>query len=258
MKQVLLAWLLLLASADLAMADIITQWTFEGDTSSPSTGTGIASLIGGTSSTFANGNGGGRGWNTSTYASQSTESGQRGVQFQASTIGFESISVSFDHRASGTSSRWAQVDYTLDGGGNWVTGFWNNAGGLSPHDTFYSFNVDFSSVTGASNNADFGFRIVSIFSPQAFDQNSPLGDFAANTAYMRANAQASFTSGGGTGTGDYGTAGTWRFDNMTVSGSTAAVPEPGTFGILALMVAVGFVLRRQGRGKNPKGVPAAG
>lgn len=228
-----------------ASAEIITQWSFEGDTTAASTGTGAASLIGGTTATFASGSGGGRGWNTTTYKAQGAGSGEAGVRFLASTAtgtGYENIQVSFAHRASGTASRWAQVDYTLDGGATWVVGFWNNAGGLSPHDTFYNFTVDFSSIAGASNNADFGFRIVSIFSPEAFDQNNTLAEFAANTAYMRANSAAVFSPNTSTATGDYGASGTWRFDNVTISGS--AIPAPGAVALLGAAGMMGVRRRR--------------
>jgi hypothetical protein len=221
-----------------AHAQVITQWTFEGDVITPATGTGTASLIGGTTSTFATGNSGGRGWNTTTYPAQSTSSGTAGVQFLVGTTGFENIALTFDHRASGTASRWAQVDYTLDGGITWTTAFWNNNGGLSPHDTFYSFSVDFTSVAGANNNANFGFRVVSIFSPLGFDQNASLADYLPNSAYMRANAQASYNLGAGSGTGDYGTTGTWRFDNVTISGTV--IPEPSTYAAIAGVLALGL------------------
>ena len=228
------------AAVSPAYADTLAQWTFEGDVTTPSIGTGTAALVGGTTATFAAGNGGGRGWNTSTYAAQGTGSGTRGVSFFTSTLGFTDVELSFDHRSSGTGSRWSQVDYTLDGGANWVTGFWNNGGGLSPHDTFYSFNVDFSSVSGANNNADFGVRIVSIFSPLAFDQSSTLAPFDANTAYMRSNAGAVYSPNESTATGDYGTSGTWRFDNVTFT----AVPEPTSAAVLVGLAMVGLVRRR--------------
>ncbi len=235
------AALLAISSAN---AEVITQWTFEGDTTVASAGSGTASLIGGTTATFAAGFGGGRGWNTTTYKAQGVGSGDAGVQFlvgTASGAGFENIQVSFDHRASGTASRWAQVDYTLDAGTTWVTGFWNNAAGLSPHDNFYSFTVDFSSVTGANNNANFGFRIVSIFSPVAFNQNSSIS-FGANAAYMRANADATFEGTPGVGTGNYAAGGTWRFDNVTVSGS--AIPAPGALALLGAAALAGVRRRR--------------
>lgn len=229
-------------SASTAFAASITEWNFDADSTAPSFGAGSAALVGGTTSTFATGNGAGRGWNTSTYAAQGTGSGTRGVEFFASTVGFTDIAVTFDHRASGTASRWSEIQYTLDGGANWVS-FSDNAGELSPHDTFHSFSFDFSAVTGVADNPDFGLRIVSIFSPVAFDQNASIGDFAAGSGYMRANSQASFTADGGTGSGDYGTSGTWRFDNVVVSGS--AIPEPASAAALVGLGALGFVTTRR-------------
>jgi len=205
-----------------AVPQTITQWTFEGDVTTPSTGSGTVQLIGGTSATFAAGNGGGRGWNTSSYQSQGEGSGTAGIQININTTGFEDITLDFDHRASGTASRWSQIDYSLDGGDNWVVGFWSNGGGISPHDVFYSFNVDFSSISGVNDNSQFQIRIVSIFSPDAFGQNATL-NYGANEAYQRANAQSGAVDEG-TGTGDYGSGGTWRFDNITFSG--IALPPP--------------------------------
>lgn len=223
----------LLASSQAA---VITQWNFDASNTTPSTGTGSATLIG-TTASFATGVSG-QGWNTTGYAAQSTGSGTRGVQFLASTVGYENITISFSHRASGTASRWANIEYTVDGGASWTLAG-SNAGGLSPHDTFYSFSSDLSSLGIVDDEADFGFRVVAVFAPVAFDQNASLADFAANTAYQRANSQSGFAPGSGTGTNDYATTGTWRFDNVTISG-TAIVPEPasallGSFGLLALL-----------------------
>ncbi len=227
-----------------AQGAVVTQWNFDSSSANASTGEGTASLIGGTTATFATGSGGtGFGWNTSTYKAQGTGSGEAGVQFLASTAqgsGYEAISLTFDHRSSGTNSRWAQVDYTLDGGATWVTNFWNNNGGLSPHDTFYSFTVDFSSVSGANNNAGFGVRVVSIFSPLAFNQNATLS-YGANEAYMRANSGATYAPIPSTSTSssNYGASGTWRFDNVTVNGT--AIPAPGAIALLGL---AGLATRR--------------
>lgn len=240
-KQLLLSAALGLASSLAFASQIVTQWNFDDDTLNPSLGSGTASNIGGTTTAFAAGSPG-RGWNTSSYPSQGVGSGTAGVQFFVSTAGFTDVQVSFDHRASGTASRWAQLDYTLDGGENWVTGFWNNGGGLSPHDSFYSFSVDLTSVTVANNNPDFGFRIVSIFSPLAFNENS-VNSFGANEAYMRANANAQFAPDPGTqgATSQYGTSGTWRFDNVTVT----AIPEPSTVLLLVGGLAILAGVRRR-------------
>lgn len=226
-----------------AQAAVITQWNFDSSSTTPSTGTGTANLVGGTTATFAGGNGGGQGWNTTTYAAQSTGSGTRGVEFFASTAGYGNITISFDHRASGTASRWARIEYTVDGGANW-TAFDDNGGGLSPHDSFYSFSFDLSALAAVEDEADFGFRILAIFAPVAFDQNASLADFAADTAYQRANADSGFAPGSGTGSGDYGAGGTWRFDNVTISGTV--VPEP-TAALLGSLGLFGLLRRRRAR-----------
>jgi len=223
-------------------AATITQWKFDSvvndattstGTTSPVFGAGTASLVGGTTATFVGGNGAGTdnsGWSTTAYAAQSAGSGTRGVQFLVSTAGFDTITVSYDHRASGTASRWSQLEYTTNGGTSWtIVG--DNGGGLSPHDTFYSFS-NVAIPAAANEKAGFGIRILSIFSPLAFDQNSTLTPFAANAAYMRANAGAVFSPSASTTTGDYATGGTWRFDMVTVSGTV--VPEPATLGLLAV------------------------
>jgi len=207
----------------------ITQWNFEAQTLEPSFGSGTAALLSQTSGSFNTGTGGSGtfAWQTSTFANQGEESGARGVEFRFSTVGYESLRFSFDHRASGTASRWAQVDYTLDGT-TWNVGHWNNNGGISPHDAFYSFDVDLSGITGANDNPAFGVRIVSIFSPQAFDQNSLLAPYTANTAYMRANAGAVYAPNTSTATGDYGAGGNWRLDNVTLAGTLIVPPDPSS------------------------------
>ena len=212
--------------------DVIAYWSFDLETLNPTFGEGVASNIGGTSSAWAAGSPG-RGWNTSAYPEQGTNSGTAGVQFMVSTMGYQDILLSFKHRASGTSSRWAEVQYTLDGGGTWQI-LANNAGGLSPHDTFHSFDFNFLGIPGANNNADFGVRIVSIFSPLEFNQNETLS-YGPNEAYMRANTQATYPPDPGSGTGDYSsTNGTWRFDDITFTGNPyVAIPASlNLFGII--------------------------
>jgi autotransporter-associated beta strand protein len=194
----------------------IAKWTFEGDVITPAEGAGTASLIGGTTQAFFTGNGGGRGLSVSAFPALTASSGASGLQFEVPTTGSSGISMTFDHRGTGTSSRWARVDYSLDGGTTWTENFWNNhdeanggrATGLSPHDTFYTFTISFASVAGANNNAGFRVRVVSIFSPLAFTANSV--SYGAGTTYQPANSA---------GTATYGSSGAWRFDNVTFTGN---------------------------------------
>ena len=249
----------LLANHVIAQPVVITQWDFDNETLEPNIGSGTATNIGGTSFTWATGNGPApnRAWNTSTYPAQGTDPGTAGVEFMLSTLGYEDITLDYYHRASGTASRWAQIEYTLDGGSSWIAHD-NNNGGISPHDTFYEFSFDLSSVTEANNNANFGIRIVSIFSPFAFDQNETL-TYGPNEAYQRANAQSG-PPGTGTGTGDYGQAGTWRFDDVTISGVEISTSEPVQLAITsinggaAVQVNVPFYLNVQALDVN--GVPS--
>jgi len=217
-KNYILFLITLLGYLTLEAQTIFTNWNFDDQTNNPTIGTGTITLIGGvamsTTSPYPGGNPStGKGMNTTTYPAQSTAPGTAGVEFAVSTVGKSEIGITFDHRSSGTMSRWAQFEYSIDGGANWVVAG-NNAGGLSPHDTFFSFSLDLTACTSCENNANFKFRIVSIFSPDAFNENTT-NSFAANTAYMRSNADAKYTPTAGLGTGTYGSAGTWRFDNVS-------------------------------------------
>lgn len=197
--------------------ETITLWNFNGDNRTPSQGAGTLSLIGGVSETYAGGSEG-RAINTAAYPVQGQNNGTAGIECAVSTQGFENIRFRFHHRASGTASRHAAVDYSIDGGQNWVVGFWNNQGLLSPNDNFYAFTVDFSSVAAANNNPDFRVRVVSVFSPCDFVENNSGNVIPANTAYMRANAAAQCAPHTTTVTGTYAASGTWRFDEVMLVG----------------------------------------
>ena len=213
--RVLTAVLMAVGWAGSANAQIITQWNFPTGfdlaSPAPSTGSGTASRIGGTSATQAGGltNAGSTeavagsvAWNTSTYPAATAASGTAGVQFNVSTASASNIVVRFDLRHSSTSSRFLQLQYTTDG----TT--WTSAGTFEANiglaDTWYNNRTaDLSGIAAANNNANFGVRVVSIFDP------------ANNTSY--------------TGTaGAYGTTGTYRFDAVTVSAGSVWIGGSGT------------------------------
>ena len=200
MIKPLLAIASLIAVSLPVQAVTVTQWNFNSPTpdnntgtgtTAPSVGVGTASLVGGvTSPSFNSGVGSSdpaandnSGWQTTTYAALSTGDKTRGVQFSVSTVGYQGISIKYDLRHSNTSSRYEALQYTLNGS-SWIDAatFDGNAG-----DTWFnnrSFNL--SSITGADNNANFGFRVLATFAPST-------SNYAASST-----------------TGTYATSGTWR------------------------------------------------
>ncbi|MGQ9547317.1 MAG: ExeM/NucH family extracellular endonuclease [Roseiflexus sp.] len=204
-----------------ATTTIMTQWTFNSPTpdsntntgaTAPAIGSGTASLVGGTTATFAGGDAGGgssdpatgddSAWNTTTYAAQGTEDRQRGVQFAVSTVGYQNILFSFDLRHSNTAANTVALLYSTDGGTSFTeaTTFVANAG-----DTWFNNrSFDFSSIPALNDNPNVVFRVVAAFA-------------AGGSGYVASNP-----------TSTYGTAGTLRFDMVTVRGDpiSSATPTP--------------------------------
>lgn len=207
MKTIFAFLLTLILAFSLNSQSILAKWTFDGNTE-PASGFGTASLIGGVtqhSATLSSG------WRITDFPDQFTFSGTAGAQFMVSTLGFESIKLDFSHRASGTASRWAMIQYTIDGGENWID-FELNGGRLSPHDTEYPFKLDFTGHEGVDDNPDFGVRIVSIFSPLSFNPEVPDVFYGPGVAYHRARTE-------GTGGNEYAATGNWRLLNVVFRGA---------------------------------------
>jgi hypothetical protein len=232
----------LAVAASVQAQGVITQWTFTGDVTTPSTGSGTASLIGGTTAGFAGGQtpAPDRRWSVSTFPAQGTGSGTAGASFAVSTVGLDpsisGISFTFDLRTSNTASRWYRVDYTTDGGTNWTLGTATRLGtdGLSAGDQWHVGNSVLVTDSTAFNNAQFAVRVVSVFSPVDFTQVNGNIAYGANAAYEVArNPTAGTTSA-------YATTGTWGFDNVTFT----AIPAPGAIVLLGLAGALGGHRRR--------------
>jgi len=202
-----------------AQSVTITQWNFNNETLNPSTGSGTAGNVGGTSTGWATGVTGSpdRAWNTSQYPAQGTNNGTAGVQFTVSTNSYQNITVSWDHRHSNTSANRIRLQYTLNGT-VWLNfnasatnavntrvgndaGFDNGRYIADAGDAWYVRSANLGSITGANNNSSFAVRIVS--------------EFVDGTNYGASNPPST-----------YGPTGTWRFDNVTFNGEeiTGATP----------------------------------
>jgi len=223
------AVLALSASGPQATAGVqFAAWNFNGaqGTLEPSTGQGSAATVGGTSGTFSAGDptddgsakpAENKAWNIASFAAQGSGSGERGVRFDVSTAGQGALAVSWRERHSNSASRFVQFQYSLDGvdfSSDGLAGdgiFFAGLGG----DTWYNGrSVSLAGIAGASNNANFAFRIVAIFAP-------------GTSGYVASTATATYAS-----------TGTARFDMVTVSGTI--VPAPGVmaaFGVMGLAAA---------------------
>ena len=207
-------------------AATLTQWNFNTPapsdsnpvtgTEAPSTGLGTVVRVGGTTGTFVTADEANSassdpaatlddsGLDTTTYPAATALNKSAGVQFNVSTLGQQNVKVSFDQYFSANSSKYSQFQYSTDGTtfldfGSQVVGAIN---------TWSNYNLfDLSSIAGANNNANFAFRIVSAFAPNA-------------TGYAGAS-------------GTYATNATWRFDMATVNAEKIPTPAmlPGLIGL---------------------------
>src|SRR5262249_31013331 len=105
-------------------SSIIAQWNMNDisitNSPVPSTGSGTAALIGGTTATFAGGSttdtsSVNNGWNTAGYPASGGANKSGGAQFTVSSAGYENIRFVYDQRNSGTASKYMRLQYTTNG-----------------------------------------------------------------------------------------------------------------------------------------------
>jgi hypothetical protein len=266
----------LLAAACAQAQTTITAWNFENDpiavnnSPAPSSGLGTASSIGMniyttpnigvttddvlqgvTGDTGANGvantsqiwrvraqagpNGAANGW------SSLAPIGTQGAQFATSTVGYSSISVSFDWYATTQGEANMQLEYTTDGS------TWNNVpltlggsdAGLvlknnisSPNTVIGSYVSDSITNPGQSLLAGqdwFTGLTATITDPNA--ANDP------NFAIEMVNASTGADDVSTKGLALNNNSGNWRFDNISISGIQVA-PEPSTFALAGCSLAM--------------------
>ncbi|MCX6172074.1 MAG: hypothetical protein NT048_04440, partial [Flavobacterium sp.] len=151
-----------------------------------------------------------------------------GVQYNVSTLNYQNITVTWDQRFSNASPNTVKLQYTT----NWAAAtptwtdfnmnntntticagtittngsFENNAG-----DVYRRIAVDFSAIASASNNANFGVRM--------------LATYYQGTSQFRSSSNSSSPAG------TANNAGTWRFDNVIFTGQPFSAVMTGTTGI---------------------------
>jgi hypothetical protein len=200
--------LLFLVFTSLSFGQVITQWNFDSSTTTPSTGTGTVTLIGGVleniqttcNCSFVSGNPAtGKAYSSKTYPAQGTASGTAGAQFNVSTIGQTNINVYVDVYGSGTASKYVLLQYTTDGT-TWVD---SGTATILPYTTASQWvTLSGAMPSTAENNANFAFRVVTVFDP------------TASGTYSAVNS-----------TKTYAVTGTIRFDNVTVSSGVMKTNE---------------------------------
>ena len=223
MKGKLLAIAALSASLACATGATIAQWNFNSPTpdgsppsgtTAPSTGSGLASLVGSVTATFSDGStndpapaSDDSGWNTTHYPAQGTSNKMAGVQFNISTLGYSNIVVRWDLRVTGTASKYYRLQYSTNGSSFLDYPTPTAALLAAPSPSYYEGQTNsLAAITTVNNNANFGIRIVS--------------EFESTAAGGTAGYVTTLTNGYS------GSSGTVRFDLVTISGT--AIPGANT------------------------------
>lgn len=267
-----------------AQATTITAWNFENlsiatnNSPAPSTGVGVASSLGMTNAynsttavttddvlqgvasgsktdTGANGlsnasqiwrvrgQSPGNGW------SSQAAIGTQGVEFDASTAGYQGITVSFDWYATTQGEANLQLQYTTNGT-TWINAPINIGSNASEGLTALTNSTSSSTVTGAyiSDNkvANGSLAGQDWFQGLTATITDPAAANDASFGIRLVNASTGTDDLSTQGTALNNTSGNWRFDNVVISGTaiTAAVPEPASNALLlAGLIGLGVVVR---------------
>jgi hypothetical protein len=147
----------------------------------------------------------------------------QGAQFSSSTAGYNNVSFHFDWYTTTQGVKNLQEQYTLNGT-TWIN--INSPltavsdGWLAPQ------TINFSGIAGASNDPNFGVRLVSVYDNSLSFPNYGSAD-------------------GGQGGYYNNNSGNWRFADVGFTGT--AVPEPSSYVLSIVGLAVLIVWRRWGR-----------
>ncbi len=199
-------------------AQVLTFWNFNSIPPDGSTSSGTSAPILGsgkivlrnTTNTYASGVGSAdttsydnSGFNSTGYPAQGTNSMKNGVEFFVSTLGKKDVVVYWSNRHSNTASKWVKFQYTVDSL-NWIDFDGNGTDTLGHYrattgDVWFNNRMaNLSGIDSVNDNAKFGFRIVTAFTP-------------GGSTYEAAKSTSTYAGG------------TLRFDAVAVSASDIPV-----------------------------------
>jgi hypothetical protein len=175
----------------------------------------------------------GNGWNSAAPI------GTQGAEFAASTVGYTGIELTFDLSTTKQAEGNLEVLYTTDGS-TWLNATLSYAGGNTA--TVLNNTTSANTVTGsylAMRNSAGGWydAITANLSGITAANNDP------NFAVEIVNASTGADNVNQAGTALNNSSGNWRYDNVDISGTVIAAPEPTTLALaglggLAALVAV--------------------
>lgn len=194
MKKLYTLFLFLCIGQFLIAQNTITLWNFDEATLSPSVGIGSAERIGGTqgngSLEFFDGM-----YNIHTFPEQGTNSGTAGMQFNTSVAGFSEIQFKLDLDASNGSSKFFEIQSSIDNGTTWqLVAEAQHTSLQNEIETFGPYNI--SNVDNASN---LKIRIVAVFEEgtNVYAPVDPNDTYFIWGTYSFDNVEISGTGGGG-------------------------------------------------------------
>lgn len=191
-----------------------------------------------------NGNSANSGANNANGWNSSAPIATQGAEFEASTAGYSSITVSADINVTTQAERNLAILYTLDDTASspvWANATITSAGSQGTLSTNSSSANTISGNYVQLSSAGTGWNnLITATIPAAANSD-------ANFAVEIVNASTGADDVNGAGAPLNNSSGNWRYDNVIVSG-TAAVPEPASVGVLALG-ALGLAARRRRAGR---------
>jgi hypothetical protein len=225
MKSFFLLIIVLFVSSKFCSQNEIALWNYNTIVGAPTApisdfGTGTSSIVGTIVATTAatgmdplinNGCGAQNGLNPGAWSFTATPgltNESNGVQYTASTVGYQNIKFTWDQRWSNTATNTVRIKYTTDGS-NWIdfvmttlnTTFCNGVidGGRFQNngvgDLYRRIAVSFASIPEANNNANFAVRILA-------------AHYQATGEFRTTAVPTTIATGG-----------TWRFDNVKIEGA---------------------------------------